>query len=118
LDRRRLAALLQLDHAALRDLFADDCVYVHSSGRVDTKDQYLARLAKGELRYLKLAYIEPPLAQLVDRSVVLVSGRVAVSAHGRTGGPTSRVLTTLCVYARRNDRWQIVAYQGTPNPAP
>lgn len=50
-DARRIAAMVAGDLATLRDLIADDCRYVHSTGVSDTKDSYLASMESGSLAY-------------------------------------------------------------------
>ncbi len=47
----RYAAQIDNDFAAMAGLFADDLVYVHSSGAVDGKDSYIERLRSNALRY-------------------------------------------------------------------
>ena len=50
-DERRTAAMVAGDLATLRELIADDCRYVHSTGVSDTKDSYLASIESGSLAY-------------------------------------------------------------------
>jgi ketosteroid isomerase-like protein len=47
----RYAAQTGNDFAAMARLFADDLVYFHSSGAVDGKDSFIARLRSNALRY-------------------------------------------------------------------
>jgi hypothetical protein len=91
---------------------------VHASGRVDTKDQYLARLAAGELRYVKLDYDEAPQVRALGNDGAVVNARISLTSQGKSGPPNPRILTTMSVYSRRNGSWQLVAYQGTPNTIP
>jgi ketosteroid isomerase-like protein len=118
IDRRRLTALQQLDHGVLKEIFADDCVYVHGSGRIDTRDQYLARLANGELRYLAINYDHAPVVRSIGSDGAVVTGQVSLTSQGKAGGPNQRVLTTTSVYSRRGGRWQLVSYQATPLAVP
>ena len=50
-DERRIAAMVAGDLDTLRELIADDCRYVHSTGVSDTKDSYLASIESGSLAY-------------------------------------------------------------------
>lgn len=50
-DERRIAAMVDGDLDTLRDLIADDCRYVHSTGVSDTKGSYLASIESGSLAY-------------------------------------------------------------------
>src|SRR6267143_6272508 len=47
----RFAAMVRADTAWLRDALADDLSYVHSSGRRETKAQYLNSVGSGTMRY-------------------------------------------------------------------
>jgi hypothetical protein len=50
----RLAAMATGDLAALGSLLSEECRYVHSSGAIDTKQSYLAKLADGSIRYVRV----------------------------------------------------------------
>lgn len=114
LDARRIDALLKCDLPALEAIFSDQLVYVHSAGRVDTKQGYLALLAAGSLKYDSLTYDPPAKIVLVGRDTALVTGRATIMAKGKTGPATKRVLTTTTVYARSAAGWQVISYQATP----
>lgn len=114
LDAGRVDALLKNDLPALERLFADDMVYVHSAGKIDTKKPYLASLAAGNLVYLSIRY-DPPAGVLVaGPDTAVVTGRATIEFKTRTGQPTRRVLTTTTVYARGTAGWKVVSYQATP----
>ena len=116
LDATRLKALVNSDLAALGRLFADDLVYIHASGRVQTKDEYLALLASGDLQYLSLRYDRPPQVRTFGSATVLVTGRLQVEAKTKTGTPNRRVIVAIAVYVRREATWQLLSYQGTSVP--
>ena len=51
LDDRRFKATIAADIAALGDLFAEDLVYTHSNGFVDSKQSYLDAIAAKKFDY-------------------------------------------------------------------
>jgi Domain of unknown function (DUF4440) len=51
----RYAAQIGNNFVALARLFADDLVYLHSSGAVDGKDSFIARLRSNALRCRSMA---------------------------------------------------------------
>jgi hypothetical protein len=53
-DKARMDALVNQDWATLKKILADDVVYCHSGGNVQTKEQYLVELASGSTRYYKV----------------------------------------------------------------
>ncbi len=114
LDARRVDALLKNDVKTLEQLFSDDLVYIHSAGRIDSKQPYLASLTTGNLTYVSLTYDPPARVSVVGRDTALVTGRATIEIKNKAGQLTKRVLTTTTVYVRRGAGWQIVSYQGTP----
>jgi uncharacterized protein (TIGR02246 family) len=113
-DAARIEALLKHDMKALEQLFSDNLFYVHSGGRVDSKQQYLASLAAGNLTYVSLHYDPPAVVRAMSRDTVVATGRANIEAKNKAGQVTKRVLTTTTVYVRSADTWQVVSYQGTP----
>ena len=69
-DERRTAAMVAGDLATLRELIADDCRYVHSTGVSDTKDSYLASIASGALAYTWIRTSEQALIPVGDAVIV------------------------------------------------
>jgi uncharacterized protein (TIGR02246 family) len=114
LDATRVAALLKGDLPALERLYSDDLVYIHAAGRVDSKKQYLAMLAAGNLTYASLRYDPPARVVVAGRDTAVVTGRATIEARSKSGQITKRVLTTTTVYVRTPGGWQVVSYQGTP----
>ena len=114
LDATRVEALLKGDVKALERLYSDDLVYIHSAGRVDSKQQYLAMLSAGNLTYVALRYDPPARVLVAGRDTAVVTGRATIEARNNAGQITKRVLTTTTVYVRSSGGWQVVSYQGTP----
>lgn len=52
-EEQRYKAMLQADLPALEKLLADDLVYVHSSGSVETKAQFLDTVKPGHLEIIR-----------------------------------------------------------------
>jgi len=68
----RFAAMVRADTVWLRDALADDLSYVHSSGRRETKAQYLESLGSGTLRYQEFTPRERQARLLGDTAAVVV----------------------------------------------
>jgi ketosteroid isomerase-like protein len=114
LDQRRIQALVDADMKALDQLYADDLVYVHSGGKIDSKQPYLALLASGSLDYVSQHYDPPARVVVANADSAFVVGRVTLELKSKTGQITKRVLATTTVYARLATGWKVVLYQGTP----
>lgn len=119
IDGERVAALVKADFGALRRLIHPDCVYTHASGLVESGNDYVQRLERGDLRYLAMQYVQPPLLRIHDDTTAVVSGRVQLTSQGRTSAtPNDRLMMSTSVYVRQAGNWRLVSFQSTPVPAP
>jgi uncharacterized protein (TIGR02246 family) len=111
-DDERVRALLANDLPALDEILADDLTYVHSNGMLDTKQSYLESLRSGNTRYLTMDMSDVSVRALgEDTAVINAKFDARVLARGTEVNPRPRVLI---VYARRDGRWQMTAWQSTP----
>ena len=113
-DARRCQATIDADIGALEALIGEDLRYVHSSATDETRPLYFERLRDGYYRYTGLTVLARDFRVYGD--VVLVNGdqRIEVLVNGN---PKDFVTRYLQVWARRDDRWQMVSWQSTPIPA-
>jgi hypothetical protein len=70
-DQARTKAMVDRDLDTLDALIEDGCRYVHSTGAVDTKESYLAKLADGTFGYTWITAADQHAVDL--GSAVLVS---------------------------------------------
>lgn len=113
-DVSRVDALLKGDLKTLEQMFADNMVYIHANGRIDTKQPYLAGLATGNMTYVTLRYDPPASVLVAGPDTAIVTGRAHIETKNKAGQLTKRVLTTTTVYARSTQGWKVMSYQGTP----
>jgi len=116
-DTARVAALLRGDVTALRKIIHPACVYTHGSGRVQSGEDYLLLLERGDLRYLAMRYDFSPTVRLLGDENAVVYGRVQLTGQGRTGPANDRIMAATAVYAKKAARWQLISFQNTPAPA-
>jgi ketosteroid isomerase-like protein len=116
-EKKRFAAMIAGDVAILAPLLADDLTYTHSSGRVDTKAQFLDNLRSGQQKYFSIAPEDTAVRVYGDTAVSTGRSAMHVSAAGQE--MRFRIQFT-DVWVRRDGRWQMVAWQSTrlPEPAP
>jgi hypothetical protein len=115
-EHARTAALVSGDLAALDGIVADDVTYTHASGKRDTKASYFEALRSGTLKYDSWQPVEMNARVLGDTAVL--NGVYDIQAYDKrvqTDLMTVHVIF-LAVYARRNGRWQLVAWQTTKIP--
>lgn len=108
-QRARLDAAVAGDVAALEGLLADDLTYFHSSARVDTKTSFIDSVREG--RPFKAIVIEDQRVRVFGDVGVIT----AVMHITLRGAEQDRILNVRCtdVWARRQGRWQEVAWQTT-----
>ncbi len=117
-EQARVAALDASDVNALDRIMADDVTYVHASGKVDTKSSYLGAIRSGQLRYISWTPKDLHVRLLGPDSAV-INGEYAVRVTDARVQPTPIDISIfiLTVYARREGRWQQVAWQSTRDVA-
>lgn len=114
LERRRVAASLQRRTDDLAALLHDDFVFIHSSGRVDSRADYLDLLASGDLTYETMQSSDLAVRSASD-SLATVLSRLDLVAlfQGRRVTVSALALT---VWVKGATGWQALAIQSTPVP--
>ena len=114
-DAGRVKALIDNDLAALEQLLGDDLTYVHSNGMLDTKESYIGSLRAGNSRYLTMDMSEVAVRSLGDTALINAKFNARVQVRDREVNPQARVLI---VYAKRDGRWQMIAWESTSIATP
>jgi ketosteroid isomerase-like protein len=98
------------DYAALDQLLAGQLIYAHSTGVIENKSEYMARLRSGVQKYDKIEQ---------QSLTVRIYGNSAV-AHSKvrmTGTSDTRAfddkLMMMHVWVKQAGKWQLVAHQTT-----
>lgn len=97
-DDRRIAAILAADPVELRACLAEDLVYVHGNGLVETREQYITALTSGRRKYLTYEPVERQARTHGDCTIF--TGKLVVSIPGETG-PAFHKLTYTAVYSHQ-----------------
>jgi uncharacterized protein (TIGR02246 family) len=113
-EQTRVAALDAQDVPALEKIMADDVTYTHASGKVDTKTSYLEAIRSGQLHYISW---QPKSMQVrvLGKDAAVINGEYAVRVTDARVQPQpfDIDILILSVYARRDGRWQQIAWQST-----
>jgi len=109
-----VAAITKNDMAGLEKVLADDLVYTHSTGIVDSKASYIQSLRGGNQRYEGVTH-EDMKVQVYGNTGVLTA---KVRMTGKTKGvPFDNQLRVVHVWVKqRSGDWQLVAHQTTRLP--
>jgi hypothetical protein len=68
-DDRRVAALLTQDYDALAALLSDKLVYHRASGKVDSKESYLAQFRERKVRFVGCQRLDASIAVVGDTAI-------------------------------------------------
>ncbi|USJ28404.1 nuclear transport factor 2 family protein [Ensifer adhaerens] len=107
-DGQRRAAILAADSERLDHLLADDFRYIHASGKVEDKLQYLASISPG--KFLSLEIGELDVRTYNGVAVMLgaidlrrtAEGRIIEKRHQFSG-----------VWVRNDGRWKLSVFQNS-----
>lgn len=113
LEQQRVEALVRADVATLDRILSDDLSYIHSSGKLDTKAEFIDSIKSGAMKYSQMDHEGVSVRMLPD--LALISGRSAVRVAANAQ-QLSFQIRFIAAYARREGRWQMVAWQSTRLP--
>jgi len=113
-EQKWVAAVRANDIAALEKIMSPDIVYAHSTGIVENRSQYLAKLKSGDQKYSNIEFGEIKTFDLGQAQVV----SAVVRMTGATKGvPFDNKLQILHVWSKAKDgTMQLVAHQTTKLP--
>ena len=110
-------AELQGDTAFLEKTLADDFVGVGPLGFLLTKQEWLARLQSGDLKYTAHTLDEVKVRRYNEAAILI--GRLTQDAAYR-GNPINVQMRTTLVFVRQDGRWQLAGLHfcniGQPPP--
>ena len=111
LDAQRCEALLRADVATLERLFADDLVWIHSSGRADGKAAFVRAVSDGTARYLQIDRLDDGSVR-VEAGVAIFCAvfDMVVSSNGTPRLARNRTTT---LWAERDGGVQMIWGQST-----
>ena len=106
--------MVAADVAGMRRWLAEDLRYVHSTGKVESRDELIAGIAGGTLRYLALTPEERQVRFLGPFAAVVEGrARIRAAAGATTADFNSRYVA---VYALDAGTWRLRAWQSLRLP--
>lgn len=117
LEKKRFAAQVSKDTDYLNKIFADDLIYVHSSGKADNKEAYIASIASGGSVYSKIDIENISVRGYNKNQTAVVNGVVMIAQPPVDGKPVSLHLRYLVVYVKDAKKgWQLNSWQSLRLP--
>jgi len=112
-ETQRFAAQVSQDFGILENVLADDLVYVHSSGLVDTKASFIKSIKDGKLKYLQMTAEEMKVR--VYGKTAIITGTCAAKLLSNAQELNLRFRYT-DMYVKRKGNWQLVSWQSLRLP--
>ena len=113
-DDARVQAMVSADPAKLAAVFSDDLLYVHSSGKADTKASFTAALSSGRSKYNAITYEQREFREVAP-GLVLMYGRCRVLL-GQKAPFNELHLSFLAAYRLEKGVWRFLAWQSCKLP--
>lgn len=98
-------ALIERDMTKLRQLLPDDYIAVHITGRRQTKEEWLADIESGDMRYFDFSDVSYSLSPEGNRVLLGVRQRIRANIYGSEGTwsiPGNRE------FEKEDGQWKIV----------
>jgi len=115
-DDARVEAMISASPAKLAATFSDELLYVHSSGKADTKASFIEVLTTGKSKYRSITYEQRDFREVAP-GLVLMNGRCRV-VLGQETPYTELTLSFLAAYRLEKGVWRFLAWQSCRLPAP
>lgn len=113
LEDERCKALIAADVEKLELLFSERLNWCHSSGKVDTKAQLIAKIASGSTQYLNMQRSDTKVMAGADGGVATGLVDMAAIVAGTQHQLSNRYAT---VWLNEEGTWRLVAWQSTKAP--
>lgn len=112
-EQRRFEAMMHKDTALLRDLLADDLVYVHSNALTENKKEHISAISGGRLVYEKMTREQVKVRRYGKTALTngIVQVRVILNQN-----PLEMRLAYTAVYRKKGGTWQLANWQSTRVP--
>jgi hypothetical protein len=108
LEKQRFTAMVSKDTAFLYKVLAEDLLYSHSTGEVDSRQSLIRSIGSGKLDYQQME-LEGVESRVYKKTVIL-NGTMRLSVRSNDQVLNLKI-KYLDVYRKIDGRWQLVAWQ-------
>jgi ketosteroid isomerase-like protein len=115
-ERAWAAGVMAKDYTALNRVLADDLVYSHSNGLVDTRQSFIDALRSGKSEYYQIRY-DSIRVKMVDSTTAMAFCRAFFETKAADGGRQQMELALLHVFRLTGGEWRLVGHQSARMPA-
>ena len=110
LDKQWSDAIVKSDTATLERLLADDLVYAHATGIIDSKSSYIAKI-KARRQVYKSFEQRNPIVNIYRDAAVTFS-HVRVTGTNQAGAFDDKIML-IHFWVKQNNAWRLAAHQTT-----
>lgn len=108
-EKTLAASVVALDFATLDSLYADDFVFSHSTGVVETKADWL-KFLKDNPDFYTSRVVDSIKVELHD-NVAVTSGRLHIKTSAENPERQEFLVWYIRVYEHRDERWQLLSHR-------
>ncbi len=113
-EKARFDAQVAKNAEALNQLLAEDLVYIHSNGNVDTKQSYIQSIKEGNSTYNSIDVQEQKVRMYGNTAII--TGVCYVKRPLVDGKNNDLKLRYTDAYVKKGGRWQMVTWQSFRMP--
>jgi ketosteroid isomerase-like protein len=110
LDKQWSDAIVKSDTATLEKLLADDLVYAHATGIIDTKKSYIAKIKERRQVYKSFEQRNPVVNIYKDSAVTF--SHVRVTGTNQAGAFDDKIML-IHFWVKQNNAWRLAGHQTT-----
>ncbi|MFZ4534648.1 MAG: nuclear transport factor 2 family protein [Alsobacter sp.] len=114
LEAERFRMTAARDIAGVERVLDDELSYCHTTGRCETKAEYMANLRSGRTRYHKIEVLSSRVRYYGD--VAVLNGQISIDVEAGGQSVKGLKMSYTDVYRRKEGRWLMVAWHSSPLP--
>ncbi len=103
-------AMIDADKVALDQLIAPELSYGHSSGKIESKTDFVGSLTLGESDFVTIDLSEQTI-EIVGKTAIVRHNLAAATSNGGKAATTK--LHVLTIWQKQNGSWKLLARQAT-----
>jgi ketosteroid isomerase-like protein len=112
LEKQRFAAMINKDTSFLKNVLADDLLYIHADGREDGKKSFINAIANKDLDYKQMDLKN--ITSRIYKNTVILSGNMHIIVYSKKANKTLDLnIHYMDVYQKRHNKWQLVSWQSS-----
>ncbi len=105
-------AVVRKDIGFLEKHYADDFVFTHGTGHIDSKTSWIKNIRNmGEARFISRVHDSTVVE--IHADVAVVAGKLSVLRQSAAKTSSTYGIRYVRVYARRNGVWQMISHRTT-----